>query len=85
MVVFYGWINSFVSRRQKLFSGRDVSTTMEQVNNQKSLAQLIGEAAACQCKGCDGKGWTLKAGAGISYIQCPKCQGRGKIDTCHAS
>ena len=54
-------------------------------NEQKSLAQLIAEAAKAQCKECDGKGWTLKAGAGISYIQCPKCYGRGKMNTCYAS
>ena len=47
-------------------------------SEKKSLAQLIAEEARSQCKGCDGKGWTVSIDKHISYHTCPKCSGRGK-------
>jgi DnaJ-class molecular chaperone len=51
--------------------------TME---DKKSLAQLIGEAASAQCKECDGKGWTVVINKFITYPQCKTCNGQGKIN-----
>ncbi len=54
-------------------------------SEKKSLAQLIAEEARSQCKGCDGKGWTVSIDKHISYHTCQQCYGRGKTNTCHAS
>jgi len=53
--------------------------TME--GKDKSLAQLIVEAANSQCKDCDGKGWTPPT---YAHMSCKGCGGTGKTHS-HAS